>query len=144
MFFVTSKQLKPLTIFVKQAWINWASDADWACRGPKTSEGRTFCLVKKKSSFDLQISSQIDNRGGSRIAATSKMELFVIIYQPLTIITKSSIFDVAVVLDPPLVTNVPTIYKQAVQTSPNQWTEFYMIGNSVMKELISICNTRLI
>ena len=44
-------------------------------------------------------------RGGSRAAATSKMELFVIIvngFQPLTIITKSSILDVAVVLDPPL------------------------------------------
>ena len=36
-------------------------------------------------------------RGGSRTAATSKMELFVI-----TIITKCSILDVAAVLDPPL------------------------------------------
>ena len=38
-------------------------------------------------------------------AATSKMELFVIIvngFQPLTIITKSSILGVAAVLDPPL------------------------------------------
>ena len=45
-------------------------------------------------------------RGGSRTAATSKMELFVIIvngFQPLTIITKCSILDVAAVLDPPLV-----------------------------------------
>ena len=41
------------------------------------------------------------------IAATSKMELFVIIvngFQSLTIITKSSILDVAAVLDPPLIT----------------------------------------
>ena len=38
-------------------------------------------------------------RGGSRTAATSKMELFVII----KIITKRSILDVAAVLDPPLV-----------------------------------------
>ena len=40
--------------------------------------------------------------GGSRTAATSKMELFVIIvkgFQPLTIITKCSILDVAAVLD---------------------------------------------
>ena len=37
-------------------------------------------------------------RGGSRTAATSKMELFVII-----VITKSSILDVAAVLDPPLI-----------------------------------------
>ena len=44
-------------------------------------------------------------RGGSRAAATSKMELFVIIvngFQPLTIITNGSILDVAAVLDPPL------------------------------------------
>ena len=45
-------------------------------------------------------------RGGSRTAATSKMEHFVIIvndWKPLTIITKHSILDVAAVLDPPLV-----------------------------------------
>ena len=45
------------------------------------------------------------SRGGSRTAATSKMEHFVIIvngFQPLTIITKSSILDVATVLEPPL------------------------------------------
>ena len=45
-------------------------------------------------------------RGGSRAAATSKMERFVIIvngWEPLTIITKSSILDVAAALDPPLV-----------------------------------------
>ena len=42
-------------------------------------------------------------RGGSRAAATSKMESFVIIaFQPLTIITKRSILDVATALDPPL------------------------------------------
>ena len=44
-------------------------------------------------------------RGGSRTAATSKVELFVIIvngWKPLTIITKSSTLDVAGVLDPPL------------------------------------------
>ena len=45
------------------------------------------------------------SRGGSRTAATSKMERFVIIvngFKPLTIITKRSILDVAAVLDPPL------------------------------------------
>ena len=44
-------------------------------------------------------------RGGSRAAAISKMERFVIIvngFQPLTIITKRSILDVAAALDPPL------------------------------------------
>ena len=47
----------------------------------------------------------ITYRGGSRTAATSKMERFVIIvngWKPLTIITKRSILDVAAVLDPPL------------------------------------------
>ena len=44
-------------------------------------------------------------KGGSRTAATSKMEHFVIIvngWKPL-IITKRSILDVAAVLDPPVV-----------------------------------------
>ena len=55
---------------------------------------------------ELKITSA---RGGSRTGATSKMELFVIIvnrFQPLTIITKCSILDVAAVLDPP-----PLCYK---------------------------------
>ena len=44
-------------------------------------------------------------KGGSRAAATSRMERFMIIvkgWKPLTIITKGSILDVAVALDPPL------------------------------------------
>ena len=44
-------------------------------------------------------------RGGSRAAATYKMECFVIIvngFQPLTIITKRSVLDVAAALDPTL------------------------------------------
>ena len=48
---------------------------------------------------------KIKGRGGSRTAATSKMELLVIIvngFQPLTTITISSILNVASVLDPPL------------------------------------------
>ena len=51
--------------------------------------------------------SIVETRCGSRTAATSKMERFVIIvngFQPLTIITKCSILDVAAVLDPPLET----------------------------------------
>ena len=50
-------------------------------------------------------------RGGSRAAATSKMECFVIIvngFQPLTIITKHSILDVAAALDPTLL-KIPTV-----------------------------------
>ena len=45
------------------------------------------------------------DRGGSRTVARSKMDHFVIIvngWKPLTILTKSSILDVAAVLDPPL------------------------------------------
>ena len=45
------------------------------------------------------------SRGGSRTGATSKMERFVMIvngFQPLTIITKCSILNVAAALDPPL------------------------------------------
>ena len=48
-------------------------------------------------------------RGGSRAAATSKMEHFVITFngfQPLTIITKRSILDVVAALDQPLVFSV--------------------------------------
>ena len=47
----------------------------------------------------------LNSRGGSRAAATSKMECFVIIvngWNPLTIITKHSILDVATALNPPL------------------------------------------
>ena len=53
-----------------------------------------------------QLQAYIVHRGGSRTAATSKMEHFVITvkgWKPLTIITKRSILDVAAVLDPPLV-----------------------------------------
>ena len=45
------------------------------------------------------------SRGGSRTAATSKMERLLIIvndWKPLTIITKRFILDVATALDPPL------------------------------------------
>ena len=48
---------------------------------------------------------------GSRTAAVSKMELFVIIvngFQPLIIVRKSSILDVTAVLDPPPFSNIPS------------------------------------
>ena len=47
----------------------------------------------------------LSGRGGSRTAATPRMERFVIIvngWKPLTIITKRSILDATAVLDPPL------------------------------------------
>ena len=51
-----------------------------------------MCVVQESSK----------NKGGSRAAATSEMERFVIIvngWKPLTIITKRAILDVAAVLD---------------------------------------------
>ena len=60
---------------------------------------------------------QKKSRGRSRTAATSKMDHFVIIingFQPLTIITKSSILDVAAVLDPPLQKYYTEVYNITV------------------------------
>ena len=54
----------------------------------------------------LYESAEPHTGGGSRAAATSKMECFVIIvngWKPLTIITKHSILDAAAALDPPLI-----------------------------------------
>ena len=62
-----------------------------------------FCPLSRRISFFL-ITTLL--RGGSRTAATSKMERFLILvngWKPLNIITKRSILDVAAVLDPPLV-----------------------------------------
>ena len=61
--------------------------------------------------------------GGSRTAATSKMEHFLITvnsFQPLTIITKCSTLDVAAALDPPLVVscrrNIVSRFMQEIKT----------------------------
>ena len=72
----------------------------------------TFHQQKKfEYAFNRIISeNKYRTRGGSRTAATSKMGLFVIIVnggKPSTIITKSSILDVAAVLDPLLGTQIP-------------------------------------
>ena len=61
--------------------------------------GSKFCFQKSEDFSDVL-------RGGSRAAATSKMERFVIKvngFQPLTIITKRSILYVAAALEPALV-----------------------------------------
>ena len=66
--------------------------------------------VSNDSCYNTRVQSKLElpqfhTRGGSRTAATSKMECFVIIVnnlQPLTIMTKRSILDVAAALDPPL------------------------------------------
>ena len=61
---------------------------------------------RKRDSYCTWISLRSnDTRGGSRTAATSKMEHIMTIvcgWKPWTIIRKSSILDVAAVLDPPL------------------------------------------
>ena len=57
-----------------------------------------------KRDHAVKVPMLIDMFGGSRAAATSKIEGFMIIvngFQPLTIITKHSILDVAAALDPP-------------------------------------------
>ena len=82
----------------------------------ETFTDETFFTVQKTDDTFIHNGKKFKNskeetilgviRGGSRPAATSKMERFVIIvngFQPLTIITKRSILDVAAVLDPPLV-----------------------------------------
>ena len=61
------------------------------------------------------------HRGGFRAAATSKTEGFVIIvndFQPLTIITKHSILDVAAALDPSLIQFATTMVRSKVQLAP--------------------------
>ena len=55
--------------------------------------------------FHSKLNTILEIRDGSKTAATSKVELFVVIvngWKPLTIITKNSTLDVAAVLDPPL------------------------------------------
>ena len=66
--------------------------------------GSYYIFRQTQKQFLLQLVGVF--RGGSRAAATSNMERFVIIvngFQPLTIITKHFILDVAAALDPPLV-----------------------------------------
>ena len=78
----------------------------WSCM---SQTDKWWCLTDTWChwSFILTAPAKFDPnvRGGSRTAATSKTECFVIIVnglQPLTIITKRSILDVAAALDPPL------------------------------------------
>ena len=55
--------------------------------------------------FHSKLNTILEIRDGSKTAATSKVDLFVVIvngWKPLTTITKNSTLDVAVVLDPPL------------------------------------------
>ena len=74
------------------------------------TEKKTINVMSEFSSVmldcgNISLSRTYVSRGRSRAAATSKIERFVIIVngqKTLTIITKSSILDVAPALDPPL------------------------------------------
>ena len=77
----------------------------------------------------IKICSIIRYKWGSRTAATSKMERFAIIvngFQPLTIITKRSILDVAAVLDPPLrkIVILSFLYFKAIDVKHLQTCKF--------------------
>ena len=64
-----------------------------------------YCRVTMECRRNLEDPYHEVTRGGSRTAATSKVELFVIIvndWKPLTIIRKSSTLDAAAVQDQPL------------------------------------------
>ena len=68
-------------------------------------EKPVFLSCKKQIIQVICIANQSMARSGSRTAAIFKMGRFVIIvngFQPLTIITKHAILDVAAILDPPL------------------------------------------
>ena len=79
-------------------------------------------------------------RVGSRTAATSKMERIVILangFQPLTIITKRSIFDVAAVLDPLLWIFLLTLELQARNRFPENFEEFFLILGQTEKSMLN-------
>ena len=93
-----------------------------------------FILVKTDIPFVL-------DRGGSKTAATSNiLERFMIIvngFQPLTVITKRSILDVAAVLDPPLL----EIFIFRISSSASKLTQqefIFNYGNTrTMREICS-------
>ena len=77
-----------------------------------------------------------NTRGGSRAAAASKMECFVTIvngFQPLTIITKHSILNVAAALDSPLNT-LMKITKKIELTKKNPTMSCRKISDYFCKE----------
>ena len=89
-------------------------------------------------------------RGGSRTVRTSKVERFVMIvnsFQPLTIITKRSILDVAAVLDPPLkmcgssiIKPLQLLFNNCVSQGvfPNIWklANFLLVDKKNRKQLV--------
>ena len=94
------------TFFTKHLWTNASGTA--RRNKKKQGRGRLFHFWNgycKKTLEAKKYTMSKRARGGSRTAATSKMEHFLIIvngWKPLTIITKNSILNVAAVLDPSL------------------------------------------
>ena len=90
------------------------------------------CISKVKSQHFIDNAEDLDIviRDGSRTAVTSKMECSVIIvngFQPLTIITKCPILDVAAVLDPPLVMPIYNLLEYSCNysmTSGSLWNYY--------------------
>ena len=113
----------------------------------------TYCETNKKSSLATQTNisqpyiAWTVSRGRSRTAATSKMVHFVIInngWKPLAIITKSSILDIAAVLDPPLVseenkincTNLARfLYYNYSQTNPDIFFSLYISHDAIQDDV---------
>ena len=87
-------------------------------------------------------------RDVSRAAATSKVERFVIIvngFQPLTIITKRSMLDVAVVLDPPLVSICKRVTLNTVtfQRLPENQSKSLPICEYICYDIIDIIKEKI-
>ena len=90
---------------------------------------------------------KVRSRGGSRTAATSKMERFMIIgngWKPLTIITKRSILRVAAALDPALRSvnrlSINQTLNQLSKVSVGRHSEQYLFGKFAMNHYQNICD----
>ena len=86
----------------------------------------------------LQMEQINVSRGGSRAAAASKMERFVIMvngFQLLTFITKPSNLDVAVTLDPPLVTAQSSKVQRYFASISENWPQ-----TITFNQLIRFCH----
>ena len=99
-----------------------------SAKSSKTSFLQKICRrlplpVQKDNSLKCKRIVSNLSRGGSRAATTSKIECFVTIvngFQPLIIITKHSILNVAAALDPPLLSLFERNQSYFLSTFQNQ------------------------
>ena len=97
-------------LFTAELEINLISESDFPVvttygMKPHMEYGLFKCLLHRDCHIYSFIIFENRFRGGSKTAAISKMERFVIIvnaFQPFTIISEHSILDVTAVLDPSL------------------------------------------